>query len=210
MTPIARSGYLHPNKAVLGQLLALEDLMGKNGVSAVLNLSGLKAWIDHYPPDILDKQIDFADVASIQLALEEIYGVRAGRNMARRSAWVGLQGLLGDLGALAPLASLARQTQPPQERMAVAMASFAKLMSKASDQACQVQPDGAGVRLTSRPCPHCWGRQAGEPICHAMVGALEGLCSLVAGEVAWSVQETTCTAAGAEDCQFLILPSAAG
>ena len=210
MTPIARSGYLHPNKAVLGQLLALEDLMGKNGVSAVLNLSGLRTWIEHYPADNLEKQVDFSDVASLQLALEEIYGVRAGRNMARRSAWPGLQGLLSDIGALDPLRALARQHASPAERMAIAVATYAKAISQVSDQACQVGPEGAGVLLTSRPCPHCWGRQASEAVCHAMIGALEELCTLVAGEVPWSVTETVCCATGADECRFLVMPSLAG
>ena len=210
MTPIARSGFLHPNKAVLGQLLALEDLMGKNGVSAVLNLSGLKAWIDHYPPDNLDRQIDFSEIAAVQLALEEIYGVRAGRNMARRSGWPGLQGLLADIGALDPLRALAQRPQAPAERMAIAVASLAKAISQVSDQVCQVQPVAANVELATRPCPHCWGRQASEPICHAMLGALEELCNLVAGELAWSVTETACCAAGAEECRFLVQPAPTG
>ncbi len=209
MTPIARSGYLHPNKAVLGQLLALEDLMGKNGVSAVLNLSGLKAWIDHYPPDNLDRQIDFSEVAALQLALEEIYGVRAGRNMARRSAWPGQSGLLADIGALDPLRALAQQPRAPAERLAIALASYAKAISQVSDQNLQVQPVAANLELATRPCPHCWGRQASDPICFAMIGALEELCNLVAGERTWTVTETACFAAGAEECRFLVQPALA-
>ena len=210
MTAIARSGYLYPNQAMLGHLLALEDLMGKNGVSAVLNLSGLSAWIDHYPPDNLDRQIDFAEVAALQLALEEIYGVRAGRNMERRSAWSGLQGWLTRLGALDALRALALQQQPPVERVAVAVASFAKALSQSSDQECQAGPAPTGVQMVSRPCPHCWGRQTNEPVCHAMVGALEELCSLVTGGQSWSVTETACCAAGADECRFLIQPTSAG
>lgn len=210
MTAIAKSGYLLPNKAVLGELLALEDLMGKNGVSAVLNLSGLKAWIDHYPPDNLDRQVDFSEFAAVQVALEEIYGVRAGRNMVRRSAWPALQGLLTDLGALEPLRALAQRHQAPIERVAIAVASFAKAISQVSDQMCQVQPVAAGVELVTRPCPHCWGRQSSDPICHAMIGALEELCSLAAGELRWSVTETACSAVGSEECRFLVQPAPEG
>jgi predicted hydrocarbon binding protein len=130
--------------------------------------------------------------------------------MARRSAWPGLQGLLADIGALDPLQALARQSQAPVERMAIAVAAFAKALSQVSDQGCRVQPLTEGVELATRPCPHCWGRQTSEPICHAMVGALEGLCSLVAGEMTWSITESACCAAGSEDCRFFIQPVPAG
>lgn len=210
MASIPKSGYSYPNHVARAFLLELENLMGKNGVSAMLNLSGLRSWIDHYPADNLEKQVDFSDVVALQLALEEIYGVRAGRNMARRSAWPGLQGLLSDIGALDPLLALARQPQPPAERMAIAVASFAKAISLVSDQACQTRPEGTGVLLSSHPCPHCWGRQATEAICHTMLGALEELSSQVAGEVHWSVTETLCCATGAEECCFLVQPLSAG
>jgi predicted hydrocarbon binding protein len=176
----------------------------------VLNLSGLSAWIDHYPPDNLEREIDFAEVAALQLALEEVYGVRAGRNMERRSAWTGFQGPLTRLGALDALRALAQQQQPPLERVAIAVASFAKALSQSSDQVCQAGPAPTGVQMVSRPCPHCWGRQTTEPVCHAMVGALEDLCSLVTGGQAWSVTEVTCSAAGADECRFLIQPTSPG
>ncbi len=204
MTPIARSGYFFPNKAVLDQLCALEDLMGKNGLSAVLNLSGLKGWIDHYPPDDLEKQIDFADVASIQLALEEVYGVRAGRNIARRSAWPGMEGALRQIGALDPLSEVATSARAPGEKIAIALTSLAAALSRLSDQASQVRPTESGQLFSSQPCPHCWGRKASEPVCHTIVGVIEELCGRVAGGAACTVQEIACTACGSDDCRFLI------
>ncbi len=58
---IPKSGYFIPNRYARLFLLSLEEVMGKNGVSAILNLVGLSAWVEAYPADDLERQVDFAD-----------------------------------------------------------------------------------------------------------------------------------------------------
>ena len=60
MDPIPKSGLYYPNKIARLALTALEEVMGKNGLNAILNLAGLTYLIDHYPPDNLDRKFDFA------------------------------------------------------------------------------------------------------------------------------------------------------
>ena len=55
MASIDKSGYLYPNKAGRIYLQALEDVMGRNGVSAILNLAGLETWIDNFPSDNMQR-----------------------------------------------------------------------------------------------------------------------------------------------------------
>ena len=92
---IELSGLYYPNKFARLYLEALEDVMGKNGVNAILNLAGLSHFIDNYPPDNLDKGegIDFAEFTALQIALEEMYGPRGGAGW--RSAPVGLLSQVG-------------------------------------------------------------------------------------------------------------------
>ena len=54
-----------PNKIVMLSLQALEEVMGKNGLNAILNLANLKDLIDNYPPDNLKREFDFADFSAI-------------------------------------------------------------------------------------------------------------------------------------------------
>jgi hypothetical protein len=63
MNPIQKSGFYYPNKFGLITLKALEDVMGKNGLNAILNLGGLNQYIDNFPADNLEKGFDFADLA---------------------------------------------------------------------------------------------------------------------------------------------------
>jgi hypothetical protein len=85
MDPIPKSGLYYPNKIARIALMAIEDVMGKNGLNAILNLAGLSHLIDNYPPDNLERQFDFADFSAINGALEEMYGPRGGRGLALRA-----------------------------------------------------------------------------------------------------------------------------
>ncbi len=81
MDPVEKSGYYYANKFALIMLKALEDVLGENGLKAILNLAHLPELIDNFPPDNLNKEFDFSDVSAINQALEEIYGPRGGAGL---------------------------------------------------------------------------------------------------------------------------------
>ena len=70
MDPIPKSEYHYANKIVLITLKALEEVMGKNGLNAILNLAHLPHLIDNYPPDNLEREFNFADFSALNQALE--------------------------------------------------------------------------------------------------------------------------------------------
>ena len=83
--PSEKAGLYYPNKIARIYIMAMEDVMGKNGLNAILNLAGLSNYIDNYPPDNLERQFDFADFTSLNAALEDMYGPRGGRGLALRA-----------------------------------------------------------------------------------------------------------------------------
>ena len=85
MSPVEKSGLYYPNKFGLITIQSLEEVMGKNGLNAILNLAGLNHYIDNYPADNLDKGFDFSELSSLGVALEEMYGPRGGRGLALRA-----------------------------------------------------------------------------------------------------------------------------
>jgi len=50
MEPIPKAGYYYANKIARITIQALENVMGKNGVNAILNLANEHNLIDNYPP----------------------------------------------------------------------------------------------------------------------------------------------------------------
>ena len=85
METIPPSGFYYPNKIARIFLMAMEEIMGKNGLNAVLNMAKQPNLIDNYPLDNLDKQFDFAQFSALNGALEEMYGPRGGRGLALRA-----------------------------------------------------------------------------------------------------------------------------
>ena len=107
MDPIPKSGYYYANKISRITLKALEEVMGKNGLNAILNLAHLPHLIDQYPPDNLEREFDFADFSSVNQALEEMYGPRGGRGLALRAGRAAFADALRNFGALAGVGDLA-------------------------------------------------------------------------------------------------------
>ena len=52
MSRIEPSGYYYPNLMGRIYLEAMEEIMGRNGLNAILNLASLPHLIDNYPPTI--------------------------------------------------------------------------------------------------------------------------------------------------------------
>ena len=85
MSPIEESGLYYPNKFGMIIIKALEDVMGRNGLNAILNLAGLSKYAENYPPDNLTKGFDFSELSALGTALEDMYGPRGGRGLALRA-----------------------------------------------------------------------------------------------------------------------------
>ena len=77
--------FFYPNVWGLSILLALEEILGKNGVSAALNLAGLAHYVNNYPPDNIKKEFPFEAVSKLQQSLWDLNGSRGAQVLAVRS-----------------------------------------------------------------------------------------------------------------------------
>ena len=82
---VPESNYYYPNKMGRIMLTSLEEVMGRNGLNALLNLVELREYIQNAPPDNLEREFNFSNISNINRGLEEIYGPRGGRGLALRS-----------------------------------------------------------------------------------------------------------------------------
>ena len=139
MQPIPKSGLYYPNKFGRLTILSLEDVMGRNGVNAILNLANLPNLMENLPPDNLEKAFDFADVSAIMGALEEMYGPRGGRGLALRAGRAVFSDGLRSFGALAGVGDLAFKVLPLQAKLRIGLPAMAKIFSQISDQLSTVE-----------------------------------------------------------------------
>jgi predicted hydrocarbon binding protein len=178
MEPVEKSGYYYANKFALIMLDALEDVLGVNGLKAVLNLAHLPNLIGNFPPDNLEKEFDFADVSAINQALEEIYGPRGGR---------------------------AFKILPLTTKMRIGVPSMARIFSQVSDQYSTSKDIENEIVYTIHRCPVCWGRHSlDKPVCFIAVGLLQEGLKWLSGGNEFRVNESKCVSMGDEICEFVI------
>ena len=205
MSSIPKAGLYYPNKFGLIMIKALEEVMGKNGLNAILNLAGLNTYIDNYPPDNLEKQFDFADVSAINVALEEMYGPRGGRGLALRAGRATFADALRNFGALAGVGDLAFKVLPLQAKLRIGVPAMAKIFSQVSDQLSTVEERENEFVYTIHKCPVCWGRSGvDKPVCFVATGLLQEGLKWVSGGNEFRVNESRCHGLGDDVCEFII------
>jgi len=71
--------YFYPERMARIILLAMEEVIGREGVHSVLHLSCLASYADEYPAARSDKTFSFKAVTQLQESLEQFYGPQGGR-----------------------------------------------------------------------------------------------------------------------------------
>ena len=201
---IPKSDLYYPNKFGLITIMAMEEVMGKNGLNAILNMAGMTHFIDHYPPDNLEREFDFSDYSSLHAALEEMYGPRGGRGLALRAGRATFAQGLRNFGALAGVGDMAFKVLPLGAKMKIGLPSMAKIFSQVSDQLSTVEERDTDYVYTIHKCPCCWGRKSDKPLCYTATGLLQESFKWVSGGHEFRVNEEKCIAVGDPVCSFIV------
>ena len=196
--------YYYPNKIGRIVLLATEEVMGRNGVNAALNLGRLRHLVNNYPPNNFDRQFSFEEVGGIQQALEEMYGPRGARGLALRAGRACFKYGIREFGPVLGISDLAFRLLPLGMKMKVGIEVFGEVFNKFSDQVVRLGEDEESFIWTIERCPVCWGRHTSEPCCYLAVGVLQEGAYWVSGGKNFSIEETTCVAKGDGVCTILI------
>lgn len=200
-----KSPYNYPNKIALITLKSLEEIMGKNGLNAILNLAHLPHLIQNLPPDNLSKEFNFSDFSALNEALEIMYGARGGRGLALRAGRAAFADGLRNFGALAGAGDLAFKVLPLSAKMRIGIPAMAKIFSQLSDQHSTVQEREHEFIYTIHRCPVCWGRSGSDkPVCFIATGLLQEGLKWLSGGSEFRVNESQCVAMGHSVCEFVI------
>ena len=198
------SGYFYPNLIARIYLEAIEEIMGTNGVKALLNMANMQHLIDNYPPANLSKAFDFADFAHLNEAMELMYGPRGGRALSLRAGRKAFDQGLRNFGAMVGVADRTFRLLPLKLRMKIGLGAMAKAFSSTSDQISYVVEEEDRFVYVIERCPVCWGRHSDSPICHAAMGIIQEGLNWGTGGMQFKTAEVTCIARGDPSCNFSI------
>jgi len=208
--PGPQGQYFYTDRIVRYYILAMEEIMGKNGLNAVLNMAKLSQLIDNYPPEDMEKKFDFADFTALNAALEEMYGPRGGRGLALRAGRAGFARGLQGFGALVGASDLAFKVLPLGTKLKLGLPMMAAVFNQFSDQISRVEEKQDHFVYYIDRCPVCWGRKTDKPVCFAATGLLQEGLRWLSGGKEFRVDETTCIGMGDQACTFLIYKEPVG
>lgn len=198
------SGLGYPNKMWRLYLTALEEVMGTNGMNALLRMASCDFMIGRLPPDNLEKAFDFTYIAGLNEALETMYGPRGGRGLEQRVGRAMFSGGLRQFGALAGASDLAFRVLPLSMKLRIGVPAIARVFNVTTDQISNVIEYEDHYIYTLERCSMCWQRQTDHPVCHIAVGIIQEALKWLSGGREFKVEMISCMGSGAEKGQIRI------
>ncbi|MFZ5883813.1 MAG: V4R domain-containing protein [Chloroflexota bacterium] len=196
--------FFYPNRMGRIILLSMEEVMGKNGVHALLKLASLHSLLDHYPPDTAERAFPFSTVSSLTATLEQLYGPHGGRGLALRIGRACFNHGIRPYGGQMGITETAFRLLPLPAKISAGAKAFAALFNTFTDQKVRIEEDNGTLLWHIERCPLCWGRHTHEPVCHLAVGLLQEALYWLSGGKVFNVEEKTCIAAGDDTCTIVI------
>lgn len=201
---MSSDSFFYPRKMGRIMLTGMEEVMGLQGVDAILRLASLERYIQNYPPASAELDFPFETVSLLQSTLEQNYGPRGGRGLALRIGRACFSYGLKEYGSMLGLTEMAFRLLSLPTKLSTGTKTFADLFNKHTDQKVRVEEKGNKISWHIERCPLCWERSANEPVCHLAVGLLQESLYWLSGGKVFDVKEITCIAQGDADCTIVI------
>lgn len=189
------------NSLVRQALVSAQEVMGDNGLNAVLRTSGLERFIGNFPPNNLEPSIKTYQYAQLNQAIEDFYG-RAGKGMLRRIGKASFQYAIREQAALLGVAGVALKLLPERQRIKFILNGMVDALKKSNPQVdARVDDSGDRVAYVDATCAICHSRHAEVPICYLYVGSIGEAVQWATGKE-HQIVETHCLAKGDPYCRF--------
>jgi predicted hydrocarbon binding protein len=196
--------YFYPNRMGWIIFRAMEEILGYNGLNAILNLASLPEYILNSPPKNQNLEFSFESISRLQGALENFYGPHGGRGVALRIGRASFQHGLREYGPAAGFTDLAFRLLPMQAKFNTGANALAEIFNKYTDQRVRLEDKGKTLVWHIERCPLCWDRYTDAPSCQMAVGLLQESLYWMSGGKFFSVEETRCIACGDSECNIVI------
>jgi len=191
------------NSLVRQALTSMQEVMGDNGLNAVLKSCGLDRFVGNFPPNDLEPSISASQYAQLNQAIEDFYG-RGGKGMLRRIGKASFQYGVREQAALLGIAGTALKLLPEKQRIKFILNGMADALKKSNPQVNAWLDDGGGkLAYVDATCAVCNSRHSDHSICYLYIGSVTEAVQWATGKE-YEVIETHCIAKGDEYCRFEI------
>ena len=196
-----------PNSLLYVVLTTLEDMMGKNGLVSILNISGLSKFRDSYPPNNENQESLASDISRLISGVIDLIGKDGAKALLRKAGQQGFMLALEESPELVGVFGLElKKMATDRERIAAVLGALTFETNNTFEEGHQTiveVEDGFEVHINH--CEWCLTLDGfAYPICFSEVGLEEALVQWATGK-RYPVEEIACRAAGAEKCVFHIV-----
>ena len=189
------------NALVRQALVSAQEVMGENGLNAVLRSVGLERFVGNFPPNDTNPGIKTVEYAKLNEAIEAFYG-RGGKGMLRRIGKASFQYGVREQGALMGVAGVALKLMPQKGRIKFVLNAMVNTRKKTNPQVdAWLEDEGDKIAYCESTCAICLGRHSDQPVCHLYVGSVAEAVHW-ATEQEYAIIETHCIAKGDKYCRF--------
>ena len=194
-----------PNDALRILFMAIEEVMGPDGMRAALHGAKLERYIDNYPPKNLNLEVKFSEYGSVEQAVEEFYGARGARAMLQRVGRAtfnyGIKEQSGVLGLAGQ--ALKAMPLPTSAKIKLLLEQMVAAVNKTVNQPVTLEEDADSFHWIVSHCMCLYRPQHQAPCCFVTLGGLMEATKWLTDKP-FPVQEVVCLNQGADACRFRI------
>jgi predicted hydrocarbon binding protein len=196
-----------PNSLLYVVLTTLEDMMGKNGLHSILNISGMSKFRDSYPPNNEKKESYASEISRLISGVIDLVGKAGAKALLRKAGQLGFRLALEESPELLGVLGLElKKMATDRERIAAVLGALTFETNNTFEEGHQSiveVEDGFEVHINN--CEWCLTLDGYTyPICFPEVGLEEAMIEWATGTY-YPVEEIACRAAGADECIFHVV-----
>jgi predicted hydrocarbon binding protein len=194
-----------PNDALRLFFLAIEEVMGKEGMKAALRGAKLDSYIDNYPPKNLELGVKFSDYGKAEQAIEDFYGPRGAKAMLLRVGRATFNYGMKEQSTVLGLAGQALKLMPlpMTAKMKLLLEQMAAAGNKTVNQPVRLEENADSFTLIYDFCMCQFRPKHQMPCCYITVGLLSEAMRWLTDKN-FGIQEITCMNLGGDACRYRI------
>ncbi len=195
-----------PNAALRLLFVSIEDVMGPDGMKAVLNGAKMQQYIGNYPPNNLEYGVTFSQYGRMEQAMEDFYGPRGARAMLLRVGRATFQIGLKEQSAVLGLAGQALKNMPllsMQAKMKLLLQQIVAAANKTINEPAHLEEAPDAFIIVIEKCMCQYRPRHAQPCCAVTTGTfMEAMKWLT--DKQFDIKEITCLNNGSDACRYRI------
>jgi predicted hydrocarbon binding protein len=194
-----------PNDALRLLMFAVEDVLGTDGLKAVLNKAQLQRYIGNPPPKNLELGSKFSDYAAVEQAVEDVVGGRGAKAVLLRVGRATFTYAMKEQSAVLGLAGQALKMMPlpMTAKMKLLLEQMVGAANKTVNQPTRLEEDGDSFTWVVDHCICLYRPKHPAPCCAVTMGGLMEAMKWLTDKN-FPIQEVACMNLGADACRCRI------